>query len=46
MQQMLSGLDNAAKDKIWKEIEDALGQFETAQGFESPCELLVCSAVN
>ena len=45
MQQMLSGLDDAARDKIWNEIEDVLRQFETPQGFESPCELLVCSAV-
>ena len=45
MQQMLSGLDDPARDKIWQEIEAALGQFETPQGFESPCELLICSAV-
>jgi SAM-dependent methyltransferase len=45
MQQMLSGLDDPAKDEIWQEIEDALRQFETPQGFQSPCELLVCSAV-
>ncbi len=45
MQQMLSGLDDEARDEIWNEIEDALRQFETSQGFESPCELLVCSAV-
>jgi SAM-dependent methyltransferase len=45
MQQMLGGLDDPAREEIWQEIEDALGQFETPQGFESPCELLICSAV-
>lgn len=45
MQQMLSGLDEEAKEAIWREVEEAMRQFETPQGFESPCELLVCSAV-
>ena len=45
MQQMLSGLDNEAKEVIWREVEDAMRQFETPLGFESPCELLVCSGV-
>jgi hypothetical protein len=44
MQQMLSGLDEEAKEKIWREVEDVMRQFETPQGFESPCELLICSA--
>ena len=44
MQQMLSGLDEEAKENIWSEIEEALRQFETTDGFESPCELLICSA--
>ena len=44
MQEMLSGLDDAAKDEIWAELEDAMRQFETPKGFESPCELLICSA--
>ena len=45
MQQMLSGLDDKEKEEIWQEIEEVLQQFETAEGFESPCELLICSAV-
>jgi len=45
IQQMLTGLDDQKKGKIWKEIEEALRQFETAAGFESPCELLICSAI-
>jgi len=46
MQQMLSGLDEDAKEGIWTEVTDAMRQFETRDGFESPCELLICSAVN
>jgi hypothetical protein len=44
MQQMLSGLDDDAKQAIWNEVTDAMRQYETADGFESPCELLICSA--
>lgn len=44
MQQMLSGLDDAAKETIWAEVTDALRQFESVHKFESPCELLICSA--
>ena len=46
MQHMLSGLDDEAKEKIWAEVVDAMRQFESADGFKSPCELLICSAVN
>jgi hypothetical protein len=42
---MLSGLDDEAKESIWREVEEAMGQFESPQGFKSHCELLVCSAV-
>jgi len=45
MQQMLSGLDDQTKEGIWREVVEAMRQFETLRGFESPCELLVCSAV-
>jgi ubiquinone/menaquinone biosynthesis C-methylase UbiE len=44
LQEMLSGLDEGAREAIWREIEEAMRQFETPQGFQSPCELLVCSA--
>ena len=44
MQQMLSGLDDEAKQAIWTEVTDAMRQYETANGFESPCELLISSA--
>ena len=45
MQQMLSGLDDEAKEAIWREVEEAMRQYESPEGFESPCELLICSAV-
>lgn len=45
MQQMLRGLDETVKAEIWTDIIKALRQFETAEGFESPCQLLICSAV-
>ena len=44
MQQMLNGLDDEAKEAIWNEIADALREYETDDGFESPCELLIRSA--
>jgi SAM-dependent methyltransferase len=44
MQEMLNGLDDEAKEAIWNEIADALRDYETDDGFESPCELLICSA--
>lgn len=42
---MLAGVDAAQRPEVWKEIEAALGQFETADGFSGPCELLVVSGV-
>jgi hypothetical protein len=38
---MLAGLDEAGKDGAWQEIERELRKFETASGFEGPCELIV-----
>jgi len=44
LHQMLSGLSASEQDEAWAEIEDALGAFETRDGFEGPCEMLVASA--
>jgi SAM-dependent methyltransferase len=44
LQAMLRGLDENEKEAIWKDITNALREFETGEGFESPCELLICSA--
>lgn len=44
MGQMVSHLGHEEQDAIWSEVTDALSQFESSDGFESPCELLICSA--
>ena len=42
LHQMLAGLDEAAQEEAWSEIEVALQEFEEAgAGFTGPCELLV-----
>ena len=38
---MLAGLSEAEREEAWSEIERALSRYETAGGFEGPCELLV-----
>jgi SAM-dependent methyltransferase len=43
LHQMLAGVDDAARAAAWREIEDALGQFDGPQGFVGPCEMLVVS---
>jgi hypothetical protein len=43
LHQMLSGLDEAARDAAWTEIAASLKQFEGANGFEGPCELVVAA---
>ena len=43
LHQMLSGLSEAQRLAAWIEIERELEQFETVDGFEGPCELLVAS---
>ncbi len=41
LHQMLAGLDEAAREATWAEIEEALREFEGPGGFTGPCELLV-----
>ena len=41
LHQMLAGLSEPEQDDAWGEIETALEAFETAGGFEGPCEMLV-----
>jgi SAM-dependent methyltransferase len=43
LHQMLSGLDAAAQETVWDEIGTALSAYETADGFEGPCEMVVVS---
>ncbi len=39
---MLAALDEAGREEAWEEIESELRQFEGADGFAGPCELIVC----
>ncbi len=41
LHQMLAGLDTAGREAAWQEIEQELHAFETAAGFEGPCEMIV-----
>ena len=41
---MLAGVTPDERDQAWREIEAELGQFESSEGFEGPCELLIGSA--
>jgi hypothetical protein len=45
LHQMMSGLSEAEREETWQEIEQELRQFESAEGFEGPCELVVGSGV-
>ena len=45
MQQMVSDLEPDEQAEIWRDVVVAApSQYETADGFESSCQLLVCSA--
>lgn len=41
LHQMLAGLGDAEREAAWSEIARELSRYETAGGFEGPCELLV-----
>ena len=41
LHQMLAGLDEAARDAAWREIEQELRRFEGPEGFAGPCEMIV-----
>jgi ubiquinone/menaquinone biosynthesis C-methylase UbiE len=41
LHQMLSSLSDAEKESVWEEIETELKKFETENGFEGPCEMVV-----
>ena len=41
LHEMLAGLSEPERDEAWSEIEQELSKFETADGFEGPCELIV-----
>jgi hypothetical protein len=41
LHQMLAGVNEAERESVWEEIANELHQFETADGFVGPCEMLV-----
>ncbi len=43
LQKMLDGQDPNTQKNIWNEVIDVMRQYETKDGFETPCELLICS---
>jgi SAM-dependent methyltransferase len=45
LHQMMSGLSEAEREETWREIEQGLSQFESAEGFEGPCDLVVGAGV-
>lgn len=44
LHQMLAGLDAEQQELVWKEIEEALRDYETPDGFVGPCELVIAGA--
>ena len=44
LHQMLGTLDSDEQADVWDEIEQVLSQFDTADGFVGPCELVVAGA--
>jgi ubiquinone/menaquinone biosynthesis C-methylase UbiE len=44
LHQMLKGVPEEERAAVWDDIENALSRFETNNGFEGPCELLVAGA--
>jgi SAM-dependent methyltransferase len=43
LHQMLAGLSESEREDAWREIERELAQFESANGFEGPCELIIAA---
>jgi ubiquinone/menaquinone biosynthesis C-methylase UbiE len=41
LHQMMAGLDQAEREDVWREVEEALRQFEGPNGFTGPCVMLV-----
>jgi hypothetical protein len=46
LHQMLAGLSASDREEAWRGIEHELAQFESANGFEGPCELLVAAGTS
>ncbi len=44
LHQMLGSMSAQEQDLVWDEIESALSQFDTVDGFVGPCELVIAGA--
>lgn len=44
LHQMLAGLTEPEREDAWSEIESEISQFESTNGFEGPCELIIAAA--
>jgi SAM-dependent methyltransferase len=45
LHQMLAGLDDSGRAAAWEEIEQELRKFESRNGFEGPCEMIVATGI-
>jgi SAM-dependent methyltransferase len=45
LHQMLAALTETARTEAWQEVERELGKYEGHDGFESPCEIVIVTAV-
>jgi SAM-dependent methyltransferase len=45
LHQMLAGPREVEREDAWREIEHELSRFETSDGFEGPCELIVAAGL-
>lgn len=43
LHQMLAGLEEREREAAWAEVEEALGEWESPDGFVGPCELIVAA---
>ena len=41
LHEMMSAMSEAERQDTWAEVYQALQQFESAGGFEAPCEILI-----
>lgn len=46
LHQMMAGLEPAEREETWREVTEALRQFEGQDGFVGPCEMLVGAGVS
>ena len=45
LHQMLAGLDDSGRTAAWEEVEQELRKFESRDGFEGPCEMIVATGI-